>query len=107
MNKDKYQICKRCVMDTSDPSIKFSAEGICDNCNQFENITKKYWLEKQNDSDGFSKIINDLKSRRKGKYDCILGLSGGVDSSYLLHYSVTKLGLNPLVFHVDGVGIPI
>lgn len=89
-------------MDTSDPSITFSDNGVCDNCNQFENITKKYWFDKQNDKEGLNKIIKTLKSTKKGKYDCILGLSGGIDSSYLLHYAVTKLELNPLVFHVDG-----
>ena len=89
-------------MDTSDPSITFSDDGICDNCNQFENVTKKYWFDKQNDKESFNNIIKKVKSSKKGKYDCILGLSGGIDSSYLLHYAVTKLNLNPLVFHVDG-----
>jgi N-acetyl sugar amidotransferase len=102
MGEINYKICKRCVMDTSDPSIKFTDEGICDNCIQFDKITKKYWFEKQNDKEGLNNIISKIKSSRIGKYDCILGLSGGVDSSYLLHYSVKKLGLNPLVFHVDG-----
>ena len=89
-------------MDTSDPEIVFSDEGICDNCNQFQKITKKYWLEKRNNQEGFNKIISRIKSKKKGKYDCILGLSGGIDSSYLLHYAVKELGLSPLVFHVDG-----
>ena len=102
MNKLKYQICKKCVMDTTDPSITFSDNGICDNCNQFENITKQYWFDKQNDKKSFNNIIKKVKSSKKGNYDCILGLSGGIDSSYLLHYAVTKLNLNPLVFHVDG-----
>ena len=69
---------------------------------QFEKITKKYWLEKRNNQEGFNKIISRIKSKKKGKYDCILGLSGGIDSSYLLHYAVKELGLSPLVFHVDG-----
>ncbi len=102
MGEIKYKICKRCVMDTSDPSITFSEEGICDNCIQFDKITKKYWDEKQSDKQGLNKIITKIKSSKVGKYDCILGLSGGIDSSYLLHYSVKELGLNPLVFHVDG-----
>ena len=102
MEINKYRICKTCVMDTSDPEIVFSDEGICDNCNQFQKITKKYWLEKQNNQEGFNKIISKIKSKKKGKYDCILGLSGGIDSSYLLHYAVKELGLSPLVFHVDG-----
>ena len=54
MDDNKYQICKRCVMDTSDPSIKFTDEGICDNCIQFDKITKKYWFEKQNDNEKHS-----------------------------------------------------
>ena len=102
MEIKKYKICKKCVMDTSDPSIVFSNEGICDNCNQFEKITKKYWLEKQNNQEDFQKLISKIKSTKRGKYDCLLGLSGGIDSSFLLHYAVKELGLSPLVFHVDG-----
>ena len=49
-------------MDTSDPSIVFNNEGICDNCNQFEKITKKYWLEKQNNKEDFQKLISKIKS---------------------------------------------
>ncbi len=89
-------------MDTTDPSIKFSYEGICDNCQQYEKITKNFWENKQNNKEEFTQILKKIKFNKKGKYDCILGLSGGVDSSYLLHYAVTKLGLSPLVFHVDG-----
>lgn len=102
MQVNKYQICKKCVMDTSDPSIQFTAEGICDNCIQFESVTKQYWQEKKKNKEEFRKIIDRIKSNKRKKYDCILGLSGGIDSSYMLHYAVTKLKLRPLVFHVDG-----
>ena len=61
----------------------------------------KNWSLKKN-PDGFlvseKKILDKIKKSRRGKYDCILGLSGGIDSSYLLHYSVTKLNLNPLSY---------
>ena len=65
MNNLKYQICKKCVMDTTDPSITFSDDGICDNCNQFENITKKYWFDKQNDKVGFNNIIKKVNQVKK------------------------------------------
>tara|TARA_B100000886_G_C20424868_1_gene493413 strand:+ start:809 stop:1906 length:1098 start_codon:yes stop_codon:yes gene_type:complete len=89
-------------MDTSDPSIQFTEEGICDSCIQFESVTKQYWQEKKKNKEEFRKIIDRIKSNKRKKYDCILGLSGGIDSSYMLHYAVTKLKLRPLVFHVDG-----
>lgn len=98
----RYRICCNCIMDTSDPSISFDSHGVCDHCNQFKNITKPLW-EKNLEDNKIESIIQLIKSTKsKSKYDCILGLSGGIDSSYMLHLAVTKFKLNPLVFHVDG-----
>ncbi len=98
----RYKICKRCVMDTSDKDIKFDSFGICDHCKTYDSITKPLWEEQLSNKKSFNQIITKIKKSKKGKYDCILGLSGGIDSSYMLHYAVTELNLNPLVFHVDG-----
>ena len=100
--KNNFKICNRCVMDTTDSLISFDDNGICDHCLSYDQITKPFWANLRNNEEEFRKIINKIKSSRRGNYDCILGLSGGVDSSYMLHYAVTKLGLKPLVFHVDG-----
>lgn len=95
-----YQICVNCVMDTTDPSIQFNKDGICDNCTQYKERSVPYI--KNNLSKSFLPIRDKiLASSRGNRYNCILGLSGGVDSSFMLHYAVNELGLNPLVFHVD------
>lgn len=101
--KKEYQICHNCVMDTSDTRIEFDINGICDHCNDFYTNVKPNWRVNSNSRDELSKIIEIIKNEGKGKdFDCILGLSGGVDSSYMLHIAVKEFGLRPLVFHVDG-----
>ena len=89
-------------MDTSDPNISFDEKGVCDHCNQFREITLPFWKTLQNEKSLNNIISNIKKTSSQKKYNCILGLSGGVDSSYMLHLAVKKFGLNPLVFHVDG-----
>ncbi len=99
----KYQICTRCVMDTSDSRISFNDEGVCDHCIDFDENVKPNW---HTDKRGRKQLEADLEKIKKygeGKdFDCILGMSGGADSSYLLHLAVKEFGLRPLVFHVDG-----
>lgn len=97
-----YITCTNCVMDTTDPNVKFDENGVCDHCHDFENIVKPNWHYDSVGKEKLDSIISEIKSVGKNKeFDCILGLSGGVDSSYMLHYAVKELGLRPLVFHVD------
>ncbi len=98
-----YKICKNCVMDSSDPSIKFDENGQCSHCNSYYLKTLPSWQGLLHDKNALSKLTEDIKLRNcdNSKYDCIIGLSGGIDSSYLLHLAVKELSLNPLVFHVD------
>jgi N-acetyl sugar amidotransferase len=102
MNRE-YQICQRCVMDTTDQHIIFDDQGICNHCKGALLKLKDYKFE--NDSIRKQKlddIVNKIKIAGKGKkYDCIIGLSGGVDSSYLAYIAVNQLGLRPLAIHVD------
>lgn len=99
----KYNVCVNCVMDTSDSRISFDENGVCDHCNDFINNVKPNWNVGFESKLELSKIIDKIKKDGKGKdFDCILGLSGGVDSSYMLHLAVKEFGLRPLVFHVDG-----
>ena len=99
----RYQICSKTVMDTSDPGIKFDENGICDHVYDFENFVKPHWDTSEKGLNRLHKLFEKIKNEGKGKdFDCILGLSGGVDSSYLLHVVVKEYGLRPLVFHVDG-----
>ena len=98
-----YQICSNCVMDTSDTRIRFNENGLCDHCTDFFENVKPNWIVNEKSKQDLSKIIYEIKKEGKGKeFDCILGLSGGVDSSYMLHIAVKEFGLRPLVFHVDG-----
>lgn len=100
-NTEKFQVCERCVMDTSDPDIVFDAGGVCNHCNMFDAVTRKNWFPNEDGRARWASIVEQVKAAGIGKeYDCILGLSGGVDSSYLA-LKVSDWGLRPLVVHVD------
>ena len=98
-----YRECQHCVMDTSDAGIIFDANGICDNCSRFYSEVGAIWSNDERNSGKFEDLAAEIKRKgKRKKYDSIIGLSGGLDSSYLLHTAVIKYGLRPLVFHVDG-----
>lgn len=101
MNKREYQICSNCVMDTSDSKIIFDEKGMCDHCHNFYENIKPNWNPEGN-SEELKKLINKIKKDGQDKkYDCLIGLSGGVDSSYVAYSAVIKWGLRPLIFAVD------
>ena len=103
MRKERpYQICTKTVMDTSDSRIKFDEHGVCDHATNFYNkIQPKISNFKLREKE-LEKFINNIKEKgRNNEYDCLLGLSGGLDSSYMLHLAVREYGLRPLVFHTD------
>ena len=101
--KRKYQICTNCVMDTTDSAIVFDENGICDHCNGFKTDVLPNWHTDERGKKEFEEIVKKIKKEGKNKdFDCIMGMSGGADSSYLLHLAVKEFGLRPLVFHVDG-----
>lgn len=97
----KYQQCTRCVMDTSDPSITFDEQGVCNHCRHFDQVTRREWFPNEEGARKWAAMADQIRLAGKGQeYDCILGLSGGVDSSYLA-LQVKDWGLRPLVVHVD------
>ena len=103
MPEKEYQICSNCVMDTSDSKIVFDENGICDHCTDFYTNVKPNWNIGEEGHRQLEAMVAEMKAKSKNKdFDCILGMSGGVDSSYLLHMAVKEFGLRPLVFHVDG-----
>lgn len=103
MNVRNYQICTNCVMDTSDSRITFDNKGVCDHCNDYYTNVKPSWHTDERGKSELEIIVAKIKeSGKKHDFDCLLGLSGGVDSSYMLHIAVKEFGLRPLVFHVDG-----
>jgi N-acetyl sugar amidotransferase len=88
-------------MDTTDPEITFNAEGICNHCQSFEVNSRKWWFPNDEGQKRLGDVLEKIKREGRGKeYDCIIGLSGGVDSSYAA-YIVKKLGLRPLAVHFD------
>lgn len=91
-------VCARCVMDTTDPDIVFDEKGNCNHCNSYLSHNFKYSADKEAQ---LQKVIEDIKiGGRNKKYDCIIGVSGGVDSTYVA-YEVKKRGLRPLAVHLD------
>ena len=103
MSGNNYQICTNCVMDTSDSRIVFDDNGVCDHCNDFLHNVSPTWDTGEKGRSVLNQIVANIKREGKNKeFDSILGLSGGVDSSYMLHLAVKEFGLRPLVFHVDG-----
>ncbi len=100
--KREYQVCTNCVMDTSDSKIKFDENGICDHCNTFYTDILPNWNTDERGNNELLKLVSKIKKEGKNKdFDCLMGMSGGIDSSYLLYAMKEKYGLRPLVFHVD------
>lgn len=98
-----YRICSNCVMDTSDSQIVFDEQGVCDHCSGFKREVEPNWHPDERGKAMFREVVEKIKREGEGKpFDSIIGMSGGLDSSYLLHLAVTEFGLRPLVFHVDG-----
>ena len=88
-------------MDTSDPEITFDERGNCNHCSEYFNIRAKHSYQGSSSDLALAKLVKAIKSAgRNNKYDCIVGMSGGVDSSYAAYLS-KKLGLRPLAVHMD------
>jgi len=97
----EHKICTRCVMDTTASGIEFDAEGVCNYCKSYETVRGTLEVSSSIKQDRLDKMLLDIKSQGKGKrYDCIVGVSGGVDSSWVLVRAV-DLGLRPLAVHMD------
>ena len=100
--KRNYQVCVNCVMDSTDSNIVFDDNGVCDHCNTFYTKIQPYWHTDERGLNALESLVDKIKKEGKGKdFDCMMGMSGGIDSSYLLYKMVSDFGLRPLVFHVD------
>ena len=97
-----YQICTKTIMDTSDPNIIFDENGISDYYHNFQDTILPNWVTDENGMNKLMVIATKIKKEGIGKdFDCILGMSGGLDSSYAVYVAKEIMGLRPLVFHVD------
>lgn len=92
-----YRTCTRCVLDNHNTDIVFDTEGICNYCHEYDTKQKNALRNKTD----VSVLLKKIKQKGKGKkYDCLVGISGGLDSSYLLYY-IKQSGLRPLAVHYD------
>ena len=95
----QYRICTRCVMDTTDKDIVFDEEGVCNHCKSAEKALER--LQQKKKHFDMEQYVAKVKKEGKGKkYDCIIGISGGIDSCYCI-YLAKKYGLRPLAVHFD------
>jgi N-acetyl sugar amidotransferase len=96
-----YRICTRCVMDTTDPEIAFDSDGVCSHCRFFEQKVRPRWFPDDRGAALLRAMIARVRADRRGRpYDSLIGLSGGVDSSYLA-VKAREWGLHPLAVHID------
>lgn len=89
-------------MDTSAPRLVFDDTGVCSACKNFDEKIAPNWHTDERGDAQLQEMAATIRKQRKGEdFDCIIGISGGLDSSYAAHTAVNKMGLRPLLFHVD------
>lgn len=97
----EYKRCTRCIMDTSDPEITFDDKGVCKHCYRYDDILDSRVFRGPEAETKLNALVESIKKTGKNKeYDCIIGVSGGVDSTYVA-YLTKQLGLKPLAIHFD------
>lgn len=94
-------ICSRCIYDDTVPNISFDREGVCNYCRQIEALEREYPMGAEGEA-RLQKIVDEMKAAGRGKkYDAVIGVSGGCDSSYLVHQMKEVYGLRLLAAHFD------
>lgn len=102
MNQREYQMCSNCIMDTTDPNIIFDEHGRCDYCRNYYDNIKPNWHPNEKGAQLLAPVIEKIKIDCKNRdHDCLIGISGGVDSSYVAYLAKEKFGLRPLLYHLD------
>lgn len=95
-------MCTRCVMDTSDPDIKFDANGVCHHCHAYDESVRTRVVTGEEAKRAREELAAEVRKAGEGKpYDCIIGISGGVDSTYVAYAAKKILNLRPLAIHLD------
>jgi N-acetyl sugar amidotransferase len=97
----EIMICSRCIYDETTPAISFDTNGICNYCNMVDALIEEYQTGKPEGESSLNKFIKEIQQKGKNKkYDCVIGVSGGTDSSYLVYWAINN-GLRPLAVHYD------
>jgi N-acetyl sugar amidotransferase len=101
INRAGVRICRRCIYDERVSNITFDRDGICNYCRQSDALIEQYGTGREKGQREMDRIVDDIKrAGRRQKYDCIVGVSGGTDSSYMV-YLAKQWGLRPLAVHYD------
>ncbi|MGE5402838.1 MAG: N-acetyl sugar amidotransferase [Ignavibacteriales bacterium] len=96
-----HRVCSRCIYDDTVPGIQFDENNVCNYCKMVDQLTEEYQTGRKAGDAKFREIVEEIKRKGKGKkYDVVVGVSGGTDSSYMIYLAV-KLGLRPLAVHYD------
>jgi N-acetyl sugar amidotransferase len=96
-----YQMCTRCIMDTSDQEIVFDDAGVCNHCHSYDEIVRTHLWSPGERERRLQKLLGEIRHRgRRKEYDCVIGVSGGVDSTFVA-YKLAQFGLRPLAVHLD------
>lgn len=99
---NKVQVCSRCVMDTTATEIVFDDNGVCNFCHHYDTHLVNEVFSNKGGEEKIDKLIAQIKKRGKNKqYDCLIGISGGVDSSYVAYLVKKKYGLRVFAVHLD------
>ena len=101
MSNGSVQICSRCVMDSSVPGIRFDAEGVCSYCHLHDKLERMFPIGEAGRKILERQAVRIRAAGRGRRYDCVVGVSGGRDTSYCLYYVKEKMGLRPLAVHFD------
>jgi N-acetyl sugar amidotransferase len=102
VSQTDYQECVRCIMNSAvDPAITFDERGICHHCSRYDSLSSSRVLHGEEGKAALQSLVDKIRRAGKGReYDCIIGVSGGVDSTYVA-YLVKQYGLRPLAVHFD------
>lgn len=101
IRKVSLRVCSRCIYDERVSAIQFDRNGICNYCHQVDQLIEQFGTGRSKGESLFGEIVEQIKNEGVGKaYDCVIGVSGGTDSSYLV-YLAKQVGLRPLAVHYD------
>lgn len=96
------KICSECIMDETDPRIEFTQDGLCNYCQNFRDFINPSWQDNLKNTKRLDELSERIRFDGKGKeFDCIIGISGGLDSSYVAYVAKEVMNLRPLLLHVD------